>query len=179
MTQESYYLAASVLAFLTLLAVLWYACEARRTANAGVEQGEALQKPCIVILQPPDTSEDAMLEGMTSSVLGEETIRIKNIGHGPAVNVRFRFRTLSKPAGPLEMHEASETGPLGPGEPADTNYPVTALGPSAELVIDYSSLSGSRYRTRAVIESRRWIRQFRFTMLKGDEPDPPTAPKAS
>ncbi len=64
-----------------------------------------------------------------------------------------------------------ETGPLAPGEPADTNYPVTALDPERqELVIDYSSLSRTRYRSRAIIEGRRWVREFSFTKLTGHEP---------
>jgi hypothetical protein len=166
-----------LLAILTLLAVLWYAWEARRSANAGIEQSEALQKPCIVILQPPDTSEDAVLEEMTSSVLGEPNVRIKNIGYGPATNIRFRFRALSKASGPLEMQTAPQAAPLAHGDVADTNYPVTALDPSRqELVIDYASLSGTRYRTRAVIEDRRWVRDFQFSKITGRELDPPNVP---
>jgi hypothetical protein len=171
MQAEAFYTVSTLLGILTLVAILWYAFEARRTANAGNEQSEALQRPCLVILQPADTSDDAVLESMTSSVLGEVTVRFKNIGQGPATNIRFRFRTLSKPAGPLEMDQAPEAGPLAPGEPpVDTNYPVKALDERREeMVIEYSSLSGTRYRSRAVIESRRWVSQFHFSKITGSE----------
>jgi len=166
--------ATLTLGILTLLAVVWYAWEARRTADAAVEQAEGVQKPCLVVVQPPDTTEDAILEGMNASVLGEVTVRFQNIGNGPAVNIRFRFRSKSRTAGPLGMAEAPEAAPVAPKGEGDTNHPASALDPLEEVVLDYDSLSGTRYRSRAVIEARRWVREFRFSKLTGDEPDPPS-----
>jgi hypothetical protein len=175
-SEPLYNLTAIILGGLTFGAVLWYATEARRAANAGIEQSEAFQKPCLVVIQPSDDSDEAMLEGVNSSIAGEVTVRFRNIGHGPAINVRFRLRTLMKNAAPLGMQDAPEIAPIAPGGMGDTNYPTSALDTKNELVTDYSSLSGARYRSRVVISNRRWVQEFRFTKLTGHEPDPPSIP---
>jgi hypothetical protein len=153
---------APLLSLLTLLAVVWYALEAHRLAETAIEQSEGPQKPCAVIVQAPNVSDDAVLEEMAASALGTPVLQIQNIGNGPAINISVRIGQSD-----------STLAPLAPGAIGATNHPVSVLlaDGSDPIVIEYSSLSGTRYRSRAIIEKRRWVREFTFSKLTGRESD--------
>jgi len=81
-TGEWIQIGVGVVLTLTLGAVLWYAWEARQQAKASARIAEAALRPVIVLwaLSAPPRP------------LGAEVgyaLRYKNIGNGPAINIRF------------------------------------------------------------------------------------------
>lgn len=159
-----------VVGIVGLIFLIKYAGYTRRLAIAAVEQSEAPQKPCLVMEELPDTTEDAALEAMTSSVLGAVSVRMRNIGHGPALRVHFCFRDLSGAGGAIGKDHNSSCPPIAAGEPGDTHHAIRNLTLKTEFLLDYESLSGTCYRSRAVIEDRRWVRDFTFRRVSGPAP---------
>ena len=154
-------LATFIVLFLTLRAVASYTRETKLLAAAAVEQ---IPRPVINVVQLPDVSEDAALEEMVSSILGTPTLRFKNVGTGHAVNFRYRIKNTGS-TGPVLL-DAPEGPTLAPGEEFDSNYPRMNLTVPSAFVAEYQSLGGAKYRSRANIEDRRWVRNFRFEKVE-------------
>jgi len=146
--------------YFTLRAVLAYTRETRALAEAAVEQ---IPRPIISLRQLPDATDDAVLEHMALSIRGFATIQFRNVGTGHAVNFRYQIRNMGA-LGP-EFFDAPEGPALGPGEVFETNYPRAALSDPSSFIAEYESLGGARYRSRADIEGRAWVRNFRFEKI--------------
>ena len=84
----------------TLLVLVWYTIETRRVANAAVEQAEANHKPFVVPVPIPEYSDE--IEELTEEKLGKLTLRLRNIGTGPAINIRYHVYPDARAAGTLE-----------------------------------------------------------------------------
>jgi hypothetical protein len=49
---------------------------------------------------------------------------------------------------------------IAPGGILDSHHPRNALTDHSEIVLEYESLSGAKYRSKCVIEGRRWVKDF-------------------
>lgn len=169
MSEATYFCLSVLLGVLTAALLFWYAWLTRRISLAAIEQSEAPQKPCIVVSQIPDHSDDAKLEEMTASLprseggIGPLTLKVRNIGSGPAVNIKFRLTGPDYWVDPMDG--APEIPPLEAGGEWDTGHPVMAMKDDERFVSEYESLGGKKYRSTATIEGRRFVRRFRFERI--------------
>ena len=141
----------------TLLQVKTYTCETKRLADAAIEQ---LPRPCVALVVVSDTSDRALLEGLAVSIANEGTLRFKNVGTGPALN-------LGCHVGSTEGGVPVSVGgpPLAPGEAFDSAYNRNALDDPAFIRVDYQSLGGVKFQSKVTIEGRLWAKNFKFDML--------------
>jgi len=142
---------------LTLLQIKTYTRETKRLADAAIEQ---LPLPYVALVVQSDSSDRALLEGLAVSIANEGTLRFKNIGTGPALN-------LGCHVGPTEGGVPVSVGgpPLAPGEAFDSAYNRNALDDPALIRVDYQSLGGVRFRSEVTIEERRWPKNFKFDRI--------------
>ena len=130
-----------VLVVATLSATLWiglrtlnalgrYVEDTAKLARSSAEQVEALRTPCLVL----------------ELIETQPMIVVKNVGSGPALNIRYRIEEVSEPksAGPFEekgLHipaEGRHNSPRGRGEMNWKDF---------RFVAEYESLGGRRYRS--------------------------------
>lgn len=121
-----------------------------------VKVSEALQKPCVTVQSEPRAGEDAILEApyVTQVAQQEGYVVIRNIGTGPALNVRFGFlHTNAEPGGPV-MHPTGFVDYLQAGQQWRTQVSRTSLS-TGNFAFDavYESLSGKKHQTKISIES--------------------------
>jgi hypothetical protein len=145
----------------TLLVVIWYTVETHRVASAAVEQAESTHKPFIVPIPIPEYSGE--IEEMAEDKLGKVTLRLKNIGTGPALNIRYHVFPDARAAGTLD--DAPFVRPLAQGEEFDTGFPVRELRDPASFKATYESLSGRKYQSRVAILERKHLKDFSFAKL--------------
>jgi hypothetical protein len=137
--ERGYYLAgivAAVAAVIGLIGLFWYVRETRRLrqisnrqAEIAAQQIESLAKPCVLIM------EDA---GQLRAFQDRNLI-LKNVGTGPALNIRWRLRTWSS-----DMATAPALGPTEFIRPALKPPDIDASG-GAECT--FTSLGGRSYRS--------------------------------
>lgn len=139
--------------WLTLRAVKRYTEETKTLADAAVEQ---LPRPFVTVFRQPDPSDEALVEGDVLSINGISTIQFKNDGTAPAVNFRY---WIGK--GSAEPDGAPEMVTIAPRETFDSHYPRNAMTDACELVLEYESVGGARYRSSGRIEGRRWVKGFK------------------
>ena len=82
-TGEWIQISVGVVLTLTLLAVCWYAWEARKQAKASARVAEAALRP-VMTLWAEDHAPESLAGAEVSYTMG-----YKNIGNGPALNIRF------------------------------------------------------------------------------------------
>lgn len=140
---------------LTLCSIRRYTRETKRLVDATVEQ---MSRPFMTVFEQPDPSDEAALEGCASSIREIPTVRFKNGGTGPAV--KFRYKVGADP------HHTPEATAIAAGDVFDSHYPRNALTDPCEFALEYQSLGGARYRSRGVIESRKWVKHFTFERIE-------------
>ena len=157
-TYEMWNLIFQVLTFivltLTLLKLHQYTTHTKHLATAALEE---MSRPCVQVFQDIDETDEGVIGGHAASIVDMDYIAFRNIGTAPALNFRFEVQT-SQPAPYLS------TGPsLLPGQVFTSNAARNALSdPEATVVCEFETLSGVKYRTKTVIQNRRWVKHTRF-----------------
>ena len=129
-----------------------------------VKVSESLQKPCVTIQSEPRAGEDAILEApFVAQVAQGGQVVIKNVGTGPALNLRFDFlHTNAEPGGPV-MHPTGFVDYLQSGQQWQTQVARQSLSTrNFRFRADYESLSGKKHKTEIIIEDGI-IKSFRFS----------------
>jgi hypothetical protein len=130
-----------------------------------VKTSEALQKPCITVQSEPRAGEDAVLAApyVSQAAQLEGRVVLRNIGTGPALNLRFGFlHTNAEPGGPV-MRPTGFVDYLQAGQPWLTQVTRGSLTTRA-FAFDavYESLSGKKHQTKINIENGI-IKSFDFS----------------
>jgi hypothetical protein len=146
---------------LILVFLIWYACETYRLRKASQEQIEALQKPCLTVATTARDYDEAILEingAVGGMVLAprEGSVQLRNIGAGPAFNIRYKFNCLDQP----QQDGAVVVEPSGylPYITAGDKFAMQVTRGilqlhEYQLVALYDSLSGRRYETKITINN--------------------------
>jgi hypothetical protein len=157
-TYEMWNLILQVLTFIILAVTLWklrqYTAYTKDLARAAVEE---MSRPCVQVFQDIDETDEGVMGGHSSSIVDMDYIAFRNIGTAPALN--FRYEVQTSQATPY-----SSTGPsLLPGQVFTSNAARNALrDPEATVLCEFETLSGVKYRTKTVIQNRRWVKHTRF-----------------
>jgi hypothetical protein len=150
---------------LTLVCLIWYACETHQIKKASVEQSEALQKPCVTLTSGPRDWNDAILRGPHLAEITTPRLQIVNIGSGPAIKLCYELRQVvangivpMRPKGllPHLQQEATWDTPVAQGTLRTRDF---------EFLAEYESLSGALYQTRISIEKAVLV-SFDFSRCK-------------
>ena len=75
-----------VVLFLTLIKLRQYTSDTKRLADVAVD---AMSRPCVLVEQHADSTDGAIIEGHGGSIAGSQTLRFKNVGTAPAINVLY------------------------------------------------------------------------------------------
>ncbi|MGH9363645.1 MAG: hypothetical protein ACRD1B_00040 [Thermoanaerobaculia bacterium] len=133
------------LTLLTLIAVFWY-------TRAAYLAAEAPARPCVrFAARLPDYDAEAILRGeyFRLPTPYEGAIALINVGPGPALNLRFKFRRIEALA---------SGGSITGGEPFNTGRTTNTLDPEeSHFVALYESLSGKLYETAAIVRDRTFV----------------------
>ena len=157
-TYEMWNLIVQVLTFAVLAVTLWklrqYTAHTKNLAMAAVEE---MSRPCVQVFQDMDETHEGVIGGHSASIVDMDYIAFRNIGTAPALN--FRYEVQTSQATPY-----SSAGPaLLPGQVFTSNAARNALrDPEATVVCEFETLSGVKYRTKTVIQNRRWVKHTRF-----------------
>jgi hypothetical protein len=147
-----------VLTFTVLTVTLWnlhqYTASTQDLARAAVEE---MSRPCVQVFQELDETDEGVIGGHSASIVDMDYIAFRNIGTAPALNFRYEVQTS-------QAKPYSSTGPsLLPGQVFTSNAARNALrDPEATVVCEFETLSGAKYRTKIVIQNRRWVKHTRF-----------------
>lgn len=153
-------LANLLIQLLILAFLIWYACETYQLRKASQEQTEALQKPCITVVTTARDYDDAIL-GVDDAIGGmvlapfEGSVQLRNIGAGPAFNIRYTFSNLDQPrqSGDVVVEPSGYLPYIKAGDAFAMQVTRGILQlHEYELVALYDSLSGRRYETKIVIK---------------------------
>jgi hypothetical protein len=125
-----------------------------RTAKAAIAQVEAAMMPCMVLMRFQNNDP-------------KHSVDLQNVGSGPALNLAWRVEAYSEyPGGAVDVLFPGNGGLHKPVYPV--NYAETIgverrqLLNFAIMVIEYSSMSGKRYRSRVEIPHSGDLRNFTF-----------------
>lgn len=153
-------LSGAIVGALTLVAVVAY-------TRAAFAQAEGFLKPCLTPdfdpfrVEPnlnPDGYDDVFAMALRSS---GGTLLLRNIGTGPAVNVRYKLVKLEGTELP-RMEDAGPATPVGPGRAFDTRLSQSKLDDATRFRIQYDSLTGKRYESEGVIENGKVVAYLNF-----------------
>lgn len=141
----------SVIVFL----LAWYAYETWRIRQATADQAEAQHRPFLVLRSVPRDPTEAILE--MEGIVGTTVLRpqegqlvLRNVGKGPALNIRYEMRPLD--AGPGQPSGYIDA--IAPQDQLVTPIPRGILqNRPYEFVASYNSLSGRSYQTTIRIEN--------------------------
>jgi hypothetical protein len=157
-TYELGNLILQVLTFTVLTVILWklhrYTASTQDLARAAVEE---MSRPCVQVFQDIDETNEGVMDGHSASIVDMDYLAFRNIGTAPALNFRYEVQTS-------QAKPYSSTGPsLLPGQVFTSNAARNALrDPEATVVCEFETLSGAKYRTKTVIQNRRWVKHTRF-----------------
>ena len=157
-TYELGNLILQVLTFTVLTVILWklhrYTASTQDLAKAAVEE---MSRPCVQVFQDIDETNEGVIGGHSASIVDMDYLAFRNIGTAPALNFRYEVQTS-------QAKPYSSTGPsLLPGQVFTSNAARNALrDPEATVVCEFETLSGAKYRTKTVIQNRRWVKHTRF-----------------
>jgi hypothetical protein len=157
-TYELGNLILQVLTFTVLTVILWklhrYTASTQDLARAAVEE---MSRPCVQVFQDIDETNEGVIGGHSASIVDMDYLAFRNIGTAPALNFRYEVQTS-------QAKPYSSTGPsLLPGQVFTSNAARNALrDPEATVVCEFETLSGAKYRTKTVIQNRRWVKHTRF-----------------
>jgi len=150
--------------FFTLAAAVWYAWEARK-------QAEAQLKPCVTPNSNPRDATDAVLD--MDGIRGEEVLgfnngnmAIRNVGSGPAIHIHYSLSPVNPPPNQNRARRKGYVHVIKPDAEFTLPIPRGALQTYRyELDMAYESLSGQKYRTRALVDNLVLV-EFRFQSLR-------------
>lgn len=150
-----------VIPSIALIGLLYY-------VRATIEQAEAMQKPCLVLDSETRDPRNATILNKANPgdlILAARTdqVALRNIGAGPAVNVRYMMQRVSEP-NPGWLSEGS-IQTISPKEFRLT-HAAAAMFPAQrfECTIIYESLSKRRYETRVFVNDIV-LGEFKFRRL--------------
>ena len=136
-----------------LIALIVYACDTRAIKKASLEQAEAAQKPCLVLVTESRDYDETAVQAdgaMGGAVIARRNrVALENVGNGPALNVRYDFRprdpsNISRPRGYLPEIIAGRSLELAvPRSIFDTD--------DYEAVLQYESMSRQKYESSIVV----------------------------
>jgi len=142
-----------IVQILVLAALVWYTIETQQIRRASQEQAESLHKPCLILLTEARAGDEAILEidghvgGMIVAARNGDVV-VRNVGTGPAINVRYSFiqrdtktgENAARPEGYLQIIPSGDRFemPVSRGILSNGEY---------EFAATYESLSGRRYQT--------------------------------
>jgi hypothetical protein len=174
---------------ITFGVLVWYAMETyklRKAAeeqvkisqdviNAAMDQVEGLSKPCLAFLGVLRDGADTILDmhGATGNITAaayDGRYVIQNIGNGVALNVQYHFPRLSDdPARPRSFRYIPN---LMATEKRTLVETLTGYNQIHEVILDYESIGGRRYRSTLVL-NHNVITSFLFEEIKqSTHPDP-------
>jgi hypothetical protein len=153
-----------VVQFAAFGGLIWYAIETKRmrkAAEAQVEvsqnlivtagdQVEGLSKPCVMLASSPRNPEDAIIGPLGNSVAlrMEGMFVVENIGSGPALNVRYEFIAVGETARFFRSRGIRYVQNILDGDRSPMAEAYTAYNGQFEVIFDYESIGGRRYRTK-------------------------------
>jgi hypothetical protein len=137
--------------FLTLVAVAKYAIDTSAIKAAAIEQAEAVQKPCLVVVSLPDVTDNQALEELIYEELPAR-ILFRNIGAGAALSPIASVRDAQ--SGNTILQETLLSVASG-GEREMTWRTPAVLPGQAEIRATYQSMSGKRYETVVRVDKRK------------------------
>ena len=166
-TLELWSLLVSVATLMVLSWTLWvlrrYAKDTKRLADTAVEQ---LPRPYVVLKQSVDPSDEAIMNGKTTSLIGDNHYASRlvfwNVGTGPAVNCRYGVIDPTEKIirGGPHFESLPE---IAPSASFETPRILNSLPDTAEIIIEYKSVAGTPHNTVQTIEERRWVTETRST----------------
>jgi hypothetical protein len=142
----------------TLIAVVAY-------TRAAFQQAEGHLKPCLV----PDFHADQIGEREMRTVdqattlyeMGDPMLIIRNIGSGPALNIRYRLTPTRIPK-KMQLEDSLPGSPIEAGSFLRTGLPQKEVPNGALFHAEYASLSGKKYRSVGVIVERKTVPALSF-----------------
>jgi hypothetical protein len=150
----------------TLVAVVEY-------TRAAFQQAEGLVKPCLtpdfepLRVEPPEPSPPGYEGAFAIEIRSTGgTLLLRNIGTGPALNVRYKLVKLEANTGLPRMEDAGPATPVGPGRAFDTRLLQSELDDATRFRIQYDSLSGKRYESEGVILDKKLVDHLNFRRVK-------------
>jgi hypothetical protein len=154
----------------TLITLIWYAFETMRLRRVAQDQLEALSKPCLTLWAELRDRADAIVS--SNQAVGTTVVRahdasfvVQNVGNGPALNVRYRFRPLDV-QGRKPRPEPSYLQMVIAGEKVPLPEPVTSYIGKWELVFRFESFGGNAYESVVTLNERVLV-GFQFEALRG------------
>jgi hypothetical protein len=142
-----------VVLYCTLIKLREYTNETKRLAIVAVEE---MSRPCVLVKQHPDSTDEAIIKGHAGSITGSQTLSFRNMGTALAINVRYKVQTM------FDRFDEAEGLPLAPGEVFVSSWPRQSLVDPAKVVIEFESLGGGKYGTETVIEDRCWVKSQKY-----------------
>ena len=146
--------------FRTLCVLREYAHDTRKLAIVAVEQ---LPRPCVVLQQSADTSVEAVSYGTACSLLTNKPdepsynpLKFMNVGTGPAVKCLYHVVKATP-----DTYQLPE---IAPGRYFLSDHPLNGLPPENDvnIIIEYESVAGSKYRTELIIQDGRFVKKTTF-----------------
>jgi hypothetical protein len=151
---------------LTLVALVYYACETFQIRKAAQNQAEAAHKPCVIVCDAARNPFNTVLSAgdiVSGRVaLGTEgLVSLMNLGSGPALELHYAFSPINPPSG-WNRPPSSSYLPVIPSKGSvATAFAVGLLINGYEGVFTYESLSGQRYESRITFMNNI-ITSFKF-----------------
>jgi hypothetical protein len=156
---------------ITFVALIWYCWETRRLRIIAQDQLEALSKPCLTIWADLRNQADAILS--MNQAVGNTVVRgddgsfvALNIGNGPALNVKYIFRTLDA-EGRKPRADPSYVPTLLPAQKVALPQPINAYTGNYEIVFEFESFSGRSYQSIVTLNGRVLV-AFQFQPARGE-----------
>ena len=140
----------------TLYWVWRYTQAANKTAEAARAQAEAVLMPVVVVHALADRSDDSIVKAFQEEdgalpVLPEGDVMLRNVGAGPALNLKFQIENPgpSNPANRKRTWSERQNNVLAKDAELLTGSNSGWLHDEATIVMHYESASGIRYQTFA------------------------------
>jgi len=137
MTLECWYYVAGIVsavcAVLGLAGLTWYAIETYKLRTAAQDQVESTIKPCVLFLEnPPGPAQ--------SKGFDDNGLLIKNVGNGPAINVRWKLNS---------QMQWQETAALEVGVARETALHLKSVINHGKIECMFESINGVTYITES------------------------------
>jgi hypothetical protein len=150
-----YYIAGIVSAMsavLGLAGLTWYAIETWKLRKAAQEQVESAIKPCVLFLENPPAPGE--VGGFDSKHL-----LIKNVGNGPAINVRWKLNNQTK---------WLESAALETGTARESPLYLKSVINQGKIECMFDSINGITYITETGFSGDESDLDLRHTFRKAD-----------
>ena len=149
-----------------VIGLVIYCVETWKIRKAAEAQLEAQRTPCLTFAATPRDGADAVLDGANRTMIlnfDAGDAMLVNIGNGPAVNIEYVWTAKGNP--PRELRGYVPFIP--PGGRATVPVARNSLqGRPFDCLIEYDSLSFTRYETKLVVENLVLTTPFHFGKAK-------------